>query len=114
MGMPYFKWFAADYEQLKAYGLTYEELGMVFAAQQLGRAGAAARWPGGKEESAKRSRKELSAAFDACLMDGQVTIYALAEYMDLKPDTIKRRLRADGGYWIDGEQVGKKEPGSAG
>lgn len=32
MGMPYFKWFAADYEQLKAYGLTYEELGMVFAA----------------------------------------------------------------------------------
>lgn len=32
MGMPYFKWFAADYEQLKAYGLTYEELGTVFAA----------------------------------------------------------------------------------
>ena len=91
-----------------------EDLNPESAAQQLGRAGAAARWPGGKEESAKRSRKELSAAFDACLMDGQVTIYALAEYMDLKPDTIKRRLRADGGYWIDGEQVGRREPGSAG
>lgn len=91
-----------------------EDLNPESPAQQLGRAGAAARWPGGKEESAKRSRKELSAAFDACLMDGQVTIYALAEYMDLKPDTIKRRLRADGGYWIDGEQVGRREPGSAG
>lgn len=91
-----------------------EDLNPESAAQAYGRAGAAIRWPGGKEESAKRAQKELSAAFDACLMDGQVTIYALAEYMDLKPDTIKRRLRADGGYWIDGEQVGRREPGSAG
>ena len=44
----------------------------------------------------------------------KVTVYALAEYMDLKPDTIKRRLRADGGYWIDGDEVGRREPGSAG
>ena len=91
-----------------------EDLNPESAAQAYGRAGAAIRWPGGKEESAKRAQKELSAAFDTCLMDGKVTIYALAEYMDLKPDTIKRRLRADGGYWIDGEQVGRREPGSAG
>ena len=38
----------------------------------------------------------------------------MAEYLDLTPETVKKRLRAVGGYWIDGEQVGKKEPGSAG
>lgn len=80
----------------------------------LGRAGAKARWPGGKEESARKGREDLSAAFDACMLDGKVTVYAIAEYMDLKPDTIKRRLRADGGYWIDGDEVGRREPGSAG
>ena len=38
----------------------------------------------------------------------------MAEYMDLKPRTIKQRLKADGGYWIDGEKVGRKEPGYKG
>ena len=42
------------------------------------------------------------------------TLYGMAEYLDLKPETVKKRLRAVGGYWIDGEQVGRKEPGSAG
>ena len=57
---------------------------------------------------------ELSNAFEACTMDGEVTIYAMADYLDLKPATVKKRLRADGGYWIDGEKVGKKEPGYKG
>ena len=39
---------------------------------------------------------------------------ALAEYMDLKPRTIKTRLKDDGRFWIDGENVGRKEPGSSG
>ena len=47
-------------------------------------------------------------------MDGEVTVYAMAEYLDLKPATVKKRLRADGGYWIDGEKVGRKEPGYKG
>jgi len=29
----------------------------------------------------------------------------------LKPDTVKRKIKADGGYWIDDEKVGRKEPG---
>ena len=48
------------------------------------------------------------------MMDGEVTVYAMAEYMDLKPRTVKSRLKADGGYWIDGEKVGRKEPGCQG
>lgn len=91
-----------------------EDLAPESAMRALGRAGAKARWPGGKEESDRKGRQELSDAFDACTLDGKVTVYAIAEYMDLKPDTIKRRLRADGGYWIDGDEVGRREPGSAG
>ena len=91
-----------------------EDLNPESAMRALGRAGAKARWPGGKEESARKSKADLSAAFDACMMDGKVTVYSIAEYMDLKPDTIKRRLRADGGYWIDGDEVGRREPGCAG
>ena len=43
-----------------------------------------------------------------------LTVYALAEYMDLKPRTVKTRLKDDGRFWIDGEKVGRKEPGSNG
>ena len=78
-----------------------------------GRSGAQKRWakPADKQ---KQAEKELSTAFEACTMDGEVTVYAMAEYMDLKPRTVKSRLKADGGYWIDGERVGRKEPGCKG
>lgn len=79
----------------------------------LGSRGAAKRW-GNKESQTAKSKRQLSDAFEACTMDGEVTIYAIAQYMDLKPDTVKKRLKADGGYWIDGEKVGKKEPGFKG
>ena len=78
-----------------------------------GRVGAAKRW-GGEKDQAKKSKADLSKAFDACMMDGEVTVYGMAQYLDLKPATVKKRLRADGGYWIDGEKTGRKEPGSAG
>lgn len=80
----------------------------------LGAKGAAKRWPGGKEGSAQKSKKQLADAFEACTFDGEVTVYAMAEYLDLKPATVKKRLRANGGYWIDGEKVGRKEPGYKG
>ena len=67
-----------------------------------------------EEKVAKDKKAELDTAFEACMMDGEVTVYALAEYMDLKPRTIKTRLKDDGRFWIDGEKVGRKEPGSAG
>ena len=79
----------------------------------LGARGAAKRW--GDREKVDRSKSaELSNAFEACTIDGEVTLYAMADYLDLKPATVKKRLRADGGYWIDGEKVGKKEPGYKG
>ena len=75
--------------------------------------GAEKRW-GSREKLAKNKSVELSTAYESCTMDGKVTVYAMAEYMGLKPDTVRRRLKADGGYWIDGTDVGRKEPGSNG
>ena len=71
------------------------------------------RW-GNREKLAKSKASELSNAFEACMMDGKVTIYAMSEYLGLKPDTVRRRLKADGGYWLDGTDIGRREPGSAG
>ena len=79
----------------------------------LGSRGAAKRW-GDKGKVTKDKKAELDTAFEACTMDGEVTVYALAEYMDLKPRTVKTRLKDDGRFWIDGEKVGRKEPGSNG
>ena len=75
--------------------------------------GAEKRW-GSREKLAKNKSVELSTAYESCTMDGKVTVYAMAEYMGLKPDTVRRRLKADGGYWVDGADVGRKEPGSDG
>ena len=36
------------------------------------------------------------------------------EWRTTKPDTVRRRLKSDGGFWIDGTSVGLKEPGSNG
>lgn len=93
-----------------------EDLNPKSPAQQLGRAGAARRWGdgSGQEAAAQKSRRQLEEAFEASMQDGRVTLYAMAEYLNLKPETVKKRLRADGRYWIDGEQVGVKEPGCAG
>ena len=74
----------------------------------LGSRGASKRW-GDKGKVTKDKKAELDTAFEACMMDGEVTVYALAEYMDLKPRTIKTRLKDDGRFWIDGEKVGRKE-----
>ena len=75
--------------------------------------GAEKRW-GSRDKLAKNKSVELSTAYESCTMDGKVTVYAMAEYMGLKPDTVRRRLKADGGYWVDGADVGRKEPGSNG
>mgnify|MGYP001771151726 CR=1 FL=1 len=115
-GFPRFEpvnlWF--DYPVHKLDTGLLEDLQPETEMQARGRAGAAKRWPGGKDGAAQKSRKQLSNAFEACTMDGEVTVYSMAEYLDLKPATVKKRLRADGGYWIDGEKVGRKEPGCKG
>ena len=104
-------WF--DYPVHKLDSGLLEDLQPDSDFKTLGSRGAAKRW-GDKGKVTKDKKAELDTAFEACMMDGEVTVYALAEYMDLKPRTIKTRLKDDGRFWIDGEKVGRKEPGSAG
>ena len=104
-------WF--DYPVHKPDNGLLEDLQPDSDFKTLGSRGASKRW-GDKVKVTKDKKAELDTAFEACMMDGEVTVYALAEYMDLKPRTIKTRLKDDGRFWIDGEKVGRKEPGSAG
>ena len=104
-------WF--DYPVHKPDSGLLEDLQPDSDFKTLGSRGASKRW-GDKSKVTKDKKAELDTAFEACMMDGEVTVYALAEYMDLKPRTIKTRLKDDGRFWIDGEKVGRKEPGSAG
>ncbi len=103
-------WFTYPVHQLDD-GLL-EDLQPESDMRQLGKRGASKRWTAEKKE--EKGKASIANAFEACMMDGKVTVYNLAEYMDLKPDTVKRRLKSDGGYWIDGENVGRKEPGYRG
>ena len=104
-------WF--DYPVHKLDSGLLEDLQPDSDFRTLGAKGASRRW-GDKAKQSKDKKAELDTAFEACMMDGEVTVYSLGEYMDLKPRTVKNRLKEDGRFWIDGEKVGRKEPGSKG
>ena len=104
-------WF--DYPVHKLDSGLLEDLQPDSDFRTLGAKGASRRW-GDKAKQSKDKKAELDTAFEACMMDGEVTVYSLGEYMDLKPRTVKNRLKEDGRFWIDGEKVGRKEPSSRG
>lgn len=104
-------WF--DYPVHKLDSGLLEDLQPDSDFRTLGAKGASRRW-GDRSKQSKDKKAELDTAFEACMMDGEVTVYSLGEYMDLKPRTVKSRLKEDGRFWIDGEKVGRKEPGSRG
>lgn len=104
-------WF--DYPVHKLDSGLLEDLQPDSDFRTLGAKGASRRW-GDKAKQSKDRKAELDTAFEACMMDGEITVYSLGEYMDLKPRTVKNRLKEDGRFWIDGEKVGRKEPGSKG
>lgn len=57
----------------------------------------------------KTERKNsLETAFEACGIDDNVTVKAMAEYMGVAEKTVRNRLKEHGGFWIDEGQVGKK------
>lgn len=61
------------------------------------------------EKERKDERKEsLETAFDACMIDGKVTLSGMAEYMGVTEKTVRNRIKEHGGFWIDDNEVGKK------
>ncbi len=61
-----------------------------------------------KEERKEERKEALETAFDACGIDNKVTVSAMAEYMGVSEKTIKNRIKEHGGFWIDGNEIGKK------
>lgn len=59
-------------------------------------------------ELKKSRRKSFETAFEACGINGEVTIKTLSEYMGKSEDTVRRHLKEHGGFWIDNGTVGKK------
>ena len=61
-----------------------------------------------KEVKAKERKDSIALAFEACGIEGKVTVSALAEYMGVTEKTVRNRLKEHGGFWIDDGEVGKK------
>lgn len=70
-----------------------------------------------KNFSKKKSNKErqhdrkdeIMTVFEACNVDGKVTVQDLAEYTGKSEKTIRRYLKEHGGFWVDGSEVGLKD-----
>lgn len=63
-----------------------------------------------KTDSERKTERKnsLETAFEACGIDDNVTVKAMAEYMGVTEKTVRNRLKEHGGFWIDEGQVGKK------
>lgn len=73
--------------------------------------------PGWKRAMSKRKPKaqkmqerqgSIETAYEACGIDGKVTVQGMAEYLGVSEKTVRRRLQEHGGFWIDGGTVGRK------
>ena len=57
----------------------------------------------------KNDRKSsIMTAYEACNMDGKVTVQMLAEYTGKSEMTVRRHLKEHGGFWITDGEVGVK------
>lgn len=65
-------------------------------------------------EAKKQERKgSVEAAFEACGIDGEVEVSAMAEYMGTSEKTVRRRLKEHGGFWVDEGKVGRRTQGQS-
>lgn len=65
-----------------------------------------------KKKSPKQRKQDreqaLQNAFEACRIDGGVTVDAMAEYMGVTAKTVRNHLRESPKFWVDGSDVGMK------
>lgn len=64
-----------------------------------------------KEGSEKRKEefgKKLQQAFEASVENGRANLHDIASYLSLKPDSLKRKIKEDGKFWVEGAEVGRK------
>ncbi len=61
-----------------------------------------------KEKKEKERKESFETAYEACSIEGKVTIKSLAEYMGVTEKTVRNRIKENGNFWIDENEVGKK------
>jgi hypothetical protein len=61
------------------------------------------------KERQEERKDSIETIFNACNVDGKVTVTNLAEYSGKSEKTIRRYLKEHGGFWVDGNEVGVKD-----
>ncbi len=61
-----------------------------------------------KESKARERKQAVEVAFEACSIDGPVTIESMAEYMGVTEKTVRNRIKEHGDYIIEENAVWKK------
>lgn len=66
--------------------------------------------PGGKGARKRKPSKEeqLATAYEACTIDGEVTVKALAEYMDVTERAVRMRIQDSEGFRLKGKGIVEK------
>ena len=66
-----------------------------------------------KKKSPEKRKEEknvsVETAYEACGIDGKVTVQAMAEYLGVTDKTVRNRIKDHGGFWIDEGEIGKKD-----
>lgn len=60
------------------------------------------------EKRKEEKKVSVETAYEACGIEGKVTVKALSEYMGKSEDTVRRYIKEHGSFWIDNGEVGKK------
>ena len=62
----------------------------------------------GNEKRKKERDESIETAYEACTINGTVTIKDLAEYLSVTEKTVRRRLAEHGDFWVNKNEVGRK------
>ena len=60
------------------------------------------------EERKQDRHKSLETAYEACHIDGDVTVKNMAEYLGITEKSVRNRLKEHGDFWIDEGKIGRK------
>lgn len=60
------------------------------------------------EEAKKERKNNLETAFEACMINGKVTLKSISEYLGVTEKTARNRIKEHGGFWLDNGYIGKK------
>ena len=61
-----------------------------------------------KAQKMQERQGSIETAYEACGIDGKVTVQGIAEYLGVSEKTVRNRIKEHGGYWVDNNEVGKK------